>query len=157
MGKAHSENPIKKMIGTWRLISSEFRTSKGEIVYPLGEGAQGQLIFTSAGFMSGQLMRAGRPVFSGPDQSTGTMEEIKTAFEGFVSYYGPYEVDLDNHKVITHVEGSLYPNWVGDDQERFFEFSDNRLILRTLPIQLGEENFVGILVWERKKKENQNV
>jgi hypothetical protein len=107
--------------------------------------------------MSGQLMRAGRPIFSGPDQSTGTMEEIKTAFEGFVSYYGPYEVDLDNRKVITHVEGSLYPNWVGDNQERFFEFSDNRLILRTLPIQLGEEIFVGILVWERKKKESQNV
>jgi hypothetical protein len=144
----------ENLIGTWKLVSSEFQTSGKDVIYPLGEDARGQLILTETGHMSGQLMRAGRPVFSGPDQSTGTLEEIKTAFEGFVSYYGPYEVDFENRKLITHVEGSLYPNWVGNDQERLFEFSNGRLILKTPLIQLGEENFVGILVWERKTKES---
>ncbi len=157
MEKAHSEHPEKRMIGTWRLISSEFRTSKGDVVYPLGENAQGQLIFAQSGHMSGQLMRSDRPVFSGQDQSTGTMEDIKTAFEGYVSYYGPFEIDLNTGKVITHVEGSLYPNWVGDVQERFFEFSGDRLVLKTPPIRLGEEEFVGILVWEPKEKDRRHV
>jgi hypothetical protein len=152
MDDAYSNSPENEMIGVWRLISSEFRTSKGDVVYPLGENAQGQLILTRNGFMSGQLMRPERPRFSGPDLSTGTIEEIKNAFEGFVSYYGPYEIDTKNRKLITHVEGSLYPNWVGDDQIRFFELSDGRLILKTLPIRLGEEEFIGVLVWELKTK-----
>jgi hypothetical protein len=157
MNDAHSNLPENKMIGVWKLVSSEFRTSKGDVIHPLGENALGQLILTPSGYMSGQLMRPERPRFSGPDLSTGTLEEIKNAFEGFVSYYGPYEIDVENQKLITHVEGSLYPNWVGDDQIRFFELSENRLILKTLPIRLGEEEFVGILVWEPKTKGSGHV
>ena len=157
MDNSHLENLKEKMIGVWRLVSSEFRTSRGDVIYPLGENAQGQLIFTRAGYMSGQLMRPDRPFFRASDQSAGTDEEIKAAFEGFVSYYGPYEIDLILNKVITQVEGSLYPNWVGDVQERFFEFSDDRLILKTLPIRLGTEELVGILVWAPKTKDASHV
>jgi hypothetical protein len=141
---------IQKLAGAWRLASSEFRNSRGDMFYPLGEGAQGQAIFTQSGFMSGQLLRKDRPSFASGDQSSGTPGEIKTAFEGFVSYYGPFELDLEKRKLITHVEGSMFPNWIGKDQERFFELQEDRLILKTTPILLGDEEFVGVLIWQRK-------
>jgi hypothetical protein len=140
----------QKLAGAWRLVSSEFRNSQGDMFYPLGEGALGQVIFTESGFMSGQLLRKDRPSFASGDQSSGTPEEIKVAFEGFVSYYGPFELDLEKGKLITHVEGSMFPNWIGNDQERFFELQEDRLILKTTPILLGEEEFVGVLTWQRK-------
>lgn len=109
----------------------------------------GQVVFTGR-YMSGQLMRRDRPDFASGDQSSGTPEEIKAAMEGYVSYYGPFELDLEQRKLITHVEGSLFPNWIGKDQERFFELSGDRLILKTTPFAFGDEEFVGVLVWERK-------
>jgi heterodisulfide reductase subunit B len=42
-------------------------------------------------------------------------EEIKTNYEGCVSYYGHYELDPENNIVIHHVEGSLFPNWEGNE------------------------------------------
>jgi hypothetical protein len=141
---------VGKLAGAWRLLSSEFTNSRGDVFYPLGEDAQGQVIFTQSGYMSGQLLRKGRPVFSSGNQASGTPEEIKDAFEGFVSYYGPFELDLGKHKLITHVEGSLFPNWVGGDQERFFELHEDRLILKTTPIAIGNDEFVGVLIWQRK-------
>jgi hypothetical protein len=36
--------------------------------------------------------------------------------EGFVAYGGRYSFSGD--RVIHHVEMSLFPNWVGSDQER---------------------------------------
>ena len=52
---------VHQLAGVWSLVSSEFRTSSGKVIYPLGEDAVGQAIFTESGFMSGQLMRQGRP------------------------------------------------------------------------------------------------
>ena len=48
--------------------------------------------------------------------------------------------DPTEHKgetVIHHVELSLFPNWVGVDQERLVEVMENRLTLSTRPILLG--------------------
>ena len=149
MDKEYAET-IRELAGAWRLVSSEFRTSGGDVIYPLGEDALGQCIFTESGYMSGQLMKQGRPQFASGDQASGSPEEIKSALEGFVSYYGSFELDLKARKLITHVEGSMFPNWVGNDQERFFELSEDRLILRTTPFAFGDAEFVGVLVWERK-------
>jgi len=75
--------------------------------------------------------------------------EIKSAFEGFVGYYGAYEVDEEQGTVTHHLEGSSFPNWVGTDQRRFFEFSGSRLTLSTPPIAFGGQDVTGVLIWER--------
>lgn len=143
------QETVAALAGAWRLVSSEFRTSTGGVIYPLGEDALGQVIFTETGFMSGQLMRQHRPDIASGDPSSAAPEELKAAFEGYVAYYGPFELDLENQRLITHVEGSMFPNWVGNDQERFFEFSGDRLILKTPAFAFGDEEFVGVLVWKR--------
>ncbi|MFO7963639.1 MAG: lipocalin-like domain-containing protein [Desulfobacterales bacterium] len=148
--KTDYDTIFKQFTGSWRLIASEFRTSGGEVIHPLGDDALGRVIFSRSGFMSAQLMRKGRPGFASEDPSNGTFEEIKSAFEGYIAYYGPFELDLEKQRLITHVEGSLFPNWVGADQVRFFEFNGDRLTLKTPPFAFGDEKFQGVLVWERE-------
>ena len=139
----------EQFIGTWKLVSSEFRLSADKAVYPLGRDAVGMLTYDTSGHMSAQLMRLDRPAFASGDQVGGTPEEIKSAFEGFVAYFGTYEVNEQKGIVTHYVEGSSFPNWVGTDQIRFFEFSGDRLTLTTPPIPVGGQQLTGLLLWER--------
>ena len=100
--------------------------------------------------MSGQLMRRDRPRFAAGNQASGTPDEIKAALEGYVSYYGPFDIDPAKQQLITHVEGSLFPNWIGEVQVRCSELSANRLTLKTPPIPLGDDEITGYLIWERR-------
>lgn len=141
---------MKRLVGVWRLLSSEFRTSSGDVIYPLGEDALGQAIFTESGYMSGQLMRQNRPLFASGDQASGTDEELKAAMQGYIAYYGHCDVDVDNSTITTVVEGSLFPNWVGGTQLRYYELTDHQLILKTPPISYGDLEITGVLTWERR-------
>jgi hypothetical protein len=79
----------------------------------------------------------------------GIAEEIEANYKGFISYYGPYGFDSEKGFVVHHVEGSLFPNWEGQLQKRFFELSGNRLKLSTPPTLWGGGEVVGVLLWER--------
>ncbi len=69
--------------------------------------------------------------------------------QGYVAYYGTYEVDEAAGKLTHHVHRSLFPNWVGDDQTRLYSFADGKLILTTLPF-VGKRNQITLtLVWKR--------
>lgn len=138
------------MIGSWKLVSSEMRKSNGEIVYPLGKNAQGSIIYTKSGRFSAQVMSAERPSFVSGDPFNGTAEEIETSFKGVVSYYGTYVHDNENGLVEHHVEGSLFPNWEGQVQKRFFELIGNQLNITSAPVLLGGGGEIVVaLVWER--------
>ncbi len=138
----------EQFIGTWKLVSIEFRRSDGQLTYPMGRDAVGIIMYDANGHMSVNIMRPDRQAFATGDQLKGTPMEIKSAFEGFVAYYGVYEVNQENGTVTHHVEGSLFPNWVGSAQRRFFEFSGNRLTLSTAPILMGGQQVTGVLNWE---------
>jgi hypothetical protein len=58
MGSAVSQ----ALVGAWRLVSSEFRLSSGEVIHPYGTDAVGLLIYSVDGLMSAQIMRNGRLV-----------------------------------------------------------------------------------------------
>ena len=137
------------IIGAWKLISFEIQKENGEVVYPFGKNAKGSIIYTESGRLAAQAMRSDRPQFASRDQMKGTAEEIKANYEGFVSYYGSYEFNREKGFVIHHMEGSLFPNWEGQRQKRFFEVSGNRLKLSTPPTLWGGGNVVGVLLWER--------
>ncbi len=144
-----SENSVP-IIGVWKLISFEIRKADGEVTYPFGENAQGTIIYTESGRFSAQVMRPDRPRFASGDQLKGTTEEVKANYEGFISYYEPYEFDGENGFIIHHVEGSLFPNWQGQGQKRFFELTGNRLELSTPPtLWGGGGEIVGVLLWEQ--------
>jgi hypothetical protein len=136
-------------IGAWKLVSFELRGPGGEVSHLMGPEAKGMIIYHACGYMSAQIMKPDVPRFASGNQWLGTPEEIKAAFEGFVSYYGTYSFGEEQNVVVHHVEASLFPNWVGDDQRRFFEFSGNHLTLSTPPVTVGDQKWTGVLVWER--------
>jgi hypothetical protein len=135
--------------GTWRLVSYEFRRADGKLTFPLGEDPSGMLIYDAEGNMAAQALQRNRSRFRADSVSGGSAEEIREAFEGYIAYFGTWEVDEQAGAVIHHVIGSWYPNFIGSDQVRYYEFQGNRLLLRTPPRESGKEKRTGLLVWER--------
>ena len=83
--------------------------------------------------MGVSFMKEGRTEFASGDIRGGTVDEKIEAFNGYISYSGKFEIQGD--KVIHVIEVSLFPNWIGERQERFYSFDDDILTLST-PLQL---------------------
>jgi hypothetical protein len=135
------------LVGAWRLVSWETRAADGQVTYPMGADALGYVLYIGDGRFSVTISRAGRAGFAAGDLLGGTIEEQARAVEGFVAYAGRYSFHGD--RVIHHVELSLFPNWVGTDQERWVELAGDRLTLSASPLLLGGKRQVPRLVWER--------
>jgi hypothetical protein len=139
----------EKFVGTWKLVSEEARSAKGQIFHVYGENPRGMIMYDAAGNVSVNLMRFDRNSLSTADKARSTPQEAKSAVETYEAYFGTYSVDKEKGTVVHHVEGSLFPNWTGTDQIRFYEFSDDYLILKTAEIPYGGTTLVGKLVWKR--------
>lgn len=137
------------LVGTWRLVSFESRTTGGEIRHQLGRAPRGQLLYDVAGHMSAQLMDPERSQFASGDLARGSDTEVRAAMVGYIAYYGTYTLDLSRGVVTHHVQGALFPNWVGGDQVRYFKLDGNWLTITTPPIRIGGEDSTTVLVWER--------
>lgn len=142
----------RELVGTWKLVSAEYRYPDGRVVEYLGPDPSGMLIYDAQGNMALQLMRRGRPAFASGDRLGGTPEEIRAAFGGYHAYFGTFTVDEEQQAVTHHIEGCSLPNWVGVNQERFYELRDDRLILRTPPLRIGGRDAAGLLTWRRASK-----
>jgi hypothetical protein len=120
-----------RFLGVWKLISCESRNqATGEIRYPYGTSPVGRLTYDAEGRMSAILMK--------PDRLTD-------ATDGFMAYFGTFDVDEAAQTVIHHVQASLNLDWVGVDLRRAYEFSgSDRLILTA-----AYETNVTRLVWQR--------
>lgn len=125
-----------ELIGSWRLVSYRICFDDGGIEYPLGEDADGLLVYTSAGYMTGGLMRRCRPKFSASrssvaERQNGTADEVVVAFNSYFSYFCRFEADADERKVTHHVLGCQFPDWEGRTLERFWELNrfDNGVLL----------------------------
>jgi len=141
-----STNPF---VGTWRLISNETKNDSGEVSHPFGRDATGYVIYNEDGYVTFTIMGPNRSRFASADMRAGSLEDKRAAFDTYFAYLGTYEVKGD--KIVHHVELSLFPNWTGGDQERFFEFSGDQLILRTPPLALGGAPRTLRIVWQRVK------
>ncbi len=106
-------------------------------------------MYDGHGSFSGQIAGSERPSFQSGNLLKGTAEEIKAAFEGYIAYYGTYEVDEADNQVTHHVENSWFPNWIGDVQTRNYEFEGERLRLNTQPIKGTKADLTVTLLWER--------
>ncbi len=144
----------ERFVGSWKLVSCEARSSKGEVSYPYGRTPFGMLMYDSDGNMSVLIMRRDRPKFALDNRWGGASEEIKAAFEGFIAYCGTYEVNEEQGTVTHHVEGSSFPNEKGTDKIRFFKFSGDQLLLSTPPQPVGEGQLAAPwhLIWVRPIK-----
>lgn len=140
-----ASNPL---VGTWRLVSWENRSDDDQVSYPLGEDAVGYIMYNEDGHVFVAISRPDRAQFVAGDLFGGSTEEKARAADTYVSYCGRYEFRGDT--VVHHVELSLFPNWVGGDQERSVELAGDRLALSsTRPFLQGGIKRTAHLIWER--------
>ncbi|HLJ67367.1 MAG TPA: lipocalin-like domain-containing protein [Chloroflexota bacterium] len=149
-----ADNPL---VGTWRLVSYCLRGSRDRVRYPYGEDARGYIIYSPDGYMAVSIMSAHRLPFAGVDILRRTTEEAAAATRTYLSYCGTYEILPD--RVVHHVELSLFPNWTGTRQERFYTIealpSGWRLELSTVPIPPPSPPPPrAYLIWERTVEED---
>ena len=135
------------LVGAWRLLSWENQAADGRVTYPMGTDPNGYVIYAADGRFSITISQRGRAEFAAGDLLSGTTEEKARAMEGFVAYAGRYSFHGD--RVVHHVELSLFPNWVGSDQERWVKLAEDRLTLSASPLLLAGKLQVPRLVWER--------
>jgi hypothetical protein len=133
----------KKFVGSWRLISQEG-------VYPTD--VSGIIMYDETGHMSVQIMRRDRPPFPNALQKA-TEQEKAGAFDTYTAYYGTYTFEPENGIVIHHLEGSLRPPQIGQDNIRYFELNGNRLTLRIANDgkggRLARKDTTGHVTWEK--------
>jgi hypothetical protein len=150
-GRTMASNPL---IGTWRLLSLENRSvDDGQVSYPLGEDATGYIMYNEDGYMFVAIMALHRLRFVADDLLSATKEEEAQAEETYVSYCGRYDFLADT--VVHHVEMSLFPNWIGGDQERLVDLRGNRLTLSTQALLLRGIQQTAHLIWERVLRSEQ--
>ena len=135
--------------GTWRLITYEFRSADGKVIRPFGAKPIGVFTWDKGGNVAAQIMGSERQSFTSDDPIKTTPGEAVAAMRSYIAYFGHGSVDESGGRVTTHVTGSLFPNWTGGEQVRFFRFSGERLTLSTPPMPIAGTAFTGLLEWEK--------
>jgi hypothetical protein len=135
---------MKELVGTWALVSYLTEGPDGRIGRPYGD-AVGRLSYDARGNMAGHVMRPGRPAVV--HRETG-LAEVRTAYAGYIAYFGTYEVNAARDTVVHHVQGALNPGWVGGHQVRTMRFDGGHLILST-DVPKGGAVVRHTLTWQR--------
>jgi len=134
----------RQLIGFWKLVSTERRTTKGDLAraYP---GWTGFIVYAPSGHMMVHMMEPYRRRYAG---DAPTAEEARAASQSYTSYFGTYTI-TGAGSLVHHMEGSINRGSVGSDTERFFEVSGSKLILRPPLIKTPEGDVIMTNVWER--------
>jgi hypothetical protein len=143
VAKGVASSPI---VGTWQLMTRTVTRADGSrVIDPvLGEKPTGRLIYEASGVMSLQMMRAGRKDAMSTAAGAGDKANPRVIL-GYDSYFGRYTVHEKTGTVTHHVEGSLFPEDLGEDWVRPFTLKGNTLTLRLT----SEDGLTRTLVFQR--------
>jgi len=144
-----AEGAAQSFVGAWKLQWFGFIKSNGQTKYPFGQHPDGVVMYDAKGRMSTQITRGDIPPFLSEERDGASDEEVRTAYEGFIGYYGTYEVDDRQQLVTFHIGGSSFPNWVGKTLKRHYEFEGGRLTLTTELKSVEGAPAILIQVWDK--------
>ena len=121
----------QQLVGFWKLISTERRTTKGELAraYP---GWTGFIVYAPSGHMMVHMMEPYRRRAEGSE---------------YTSYFGTFTITGPG-TLVHHMEGSLNRGSIGTDTQRFFEVSGPQLILRPPMIKTPQGDVIMTNIWE---------
>jgi len=139
---------INNLFGTWGLDRFWFTDDAGVEVDPLGRTPVGNLILGHDTHYAFTMMRGNRSIYQNGDLLGGTSAEKIEAAEGYVSFGGSWS--LDNSIISFAVTYSLFPNWVGEKQQRRVNIENGVLLLQTLgPILMAGKMHRGAARWSK--------
>ena len=137
----------KRWLGTWKLEAMELHSLNGVVTYPYGKDPTGYIMYLQPDRMAVAFGSGDRLPFAADDMLGGTEREKGSAFNSFVCYCGTFHVGVQS--VVHQIEVSLFPNWVGTSQERFYEFVGNTLRLSSKPFLINGEQQTAHLIWRK--------
>jgi len=136
----------KKFVGSWRLIKIEGNNRTPAIT------STGILTYDNSGHMSVHIVRGDRAAFP-IVRARATDKEKAAAFDTYTAYYGTYTFEPENGIVIHHLEGSITPGQIGQDNVRYFELDGTKLTLSVANDgrggRLSRKDTTSHLIWEK--------
>ena len=135
------------LVGTWKLLDYSFLHENGTLEKPWGTEVEGILIYSTEGYMSGNLMHRRRKRPEPQREVAGEIGERIRGSRNYIAYAGRYTMEGDT--VTHHVEVSLFPNWIGLPQLRYYKLAGDKLVLSTPMTLVKGEKLVGQLTWKR--------
>jgi hypothetical protein len=137
-----------ELYGSWTLTRWDYTVDGESRGFPMGEDAQGQIIYGPDGHMSAILMQRDRPRSEATQFHQATAEERELAALGYISYGGAW--DIADDVVTHHVAYALFPNWIGTDLVREVSWESDELVLTALPETTSSGKVVvNRLFWRR--------
>ncbi len=127
--QSNAEEVKQKLIGTWKIVSSEQTLKNGKKNFDSVLGPRGKafLIYSADGHMCAALMNPDRPAWK--NNAKPTDAEKLSAFDGFYAYCGRYEIDAEKHILVHLPEVASGPDYVGTRQIRPYRFEGTHMIL----------------------------
>jgi hypothetical protein len=113
IAQAASRNQV---VGTWRMVSAQIE--KDGKPAPAYGRPNGLLIFAPDMHYVEVLSDADVPRFASDALGQGTAAENRTAMAKSIGMFGTYTVDENGEFTGDRVEGSTFPNWIGDVRTR---------------------------------------
>ena len=117
MSNAAQAAPRNQVLGTWRMMSAQIET-EGQSQPAFGAHPSGLLSFTPDMHYVEVLTHGDAPRFASDELGNGTDAENRAAMAGSLGFFGTYTVDSDGEFSGNAVQGSTFPNWIGDVRTR---------------------------------------
>lgn len=114
---AESGKSPNQVVGTWQPVSAQIDPDgKNQPAY--GPNPHGLLVFTDNLRYLEVLHDPRIPKFESSVRGEGRPAENQAAMAGSIAFYGRYTVDEQGEFSGNQVEGSTFPNWIGDVRTR---------------------------------------
>ncbi len=126
----------EQIVGLYRLARVVRRTADGQETVT-NANPTGRISYDSAGRVWVLLAPAGRP--APQDQRNVTADEYKAMAAGLMAYFGSYQLDEANQKLIIHIEAAANPALTGTTIERVYKLTDTTLTM-TVPGNPATDN-----------------
>ena len=138
------KSSLSRLIGAWRLTGAYVVVQgTSERIDLYGPKPRGYAIFEPNGRLMGLLMSS--------DRKPAQADQDKVAlFKSMMAYSGKFSIDAE--RFVTKVDMAWDPNWEGTEQVRYYSFKDDRLSLRTAPIEhpsFPGQKIVAYVDWTR--------
>jgi len=137
----------QQITGTWAL-AAQYVEQDGKKTERFGPNPKGIAIYDRNGRFASILLSPDLPKFASNNAMTGTADENKAVVQRSTAFYGKWSVNEKDRTVNSHIDGSTYPNWDGQDQKRTVSISGDEMKMCVPGAQIGG---TACAVWKRVK------
>ena len=147
-GVVSAQSTERSVVGSWKLLSYVDTSPNGTKRFPWGTAPSGLLMYDRSGNMAVQVQRTPVIKLKAKYEQDLRTKDSAALSGAYTAYFGKYVVDWDKMTITHHVEGNLFPFYIGTDQVKQFEMNRDTLTLKVSWTEHGK-TWSGIRVFSR--------